>query len=106
MPYLRTLDDELYTVLAEECAEVIQAISKIRRHGEGAYNPLAKEPELNITHLHREVGDLLAVIELMMRNDMLQRALIERCMTAKMSNLKHGKFPLHFAADINMEKEP
>lgn len=51
---------EALALIAEECAEVVQAIGKILRHG------LASEhPDSHITNyltLQREVGDLLAAL--------------------------------------------
>lgn len=47
---------ELLTILMEECGEVIQASSKIIRFG---------ETEHNLTELKKEVGDLLAMIDLL-----------------------------------------
>lgn len=48
---------ELLTLLAEECAEVIQAITKIQRHGlNGCYD----DGETNIGQLQRELGDVAA----------------------------------------------
>ena len=47
-------NDEILTILAEECAEVIQACSKIKRFGLGA----------NVEALAKELGDLQCMIEL------------------------------------------
>jgi len=46
--------DEILTLLQEECAEVIQAISKVRRFGK----------EANILSLTEEIGDVLYLISL------------------------------------------
>ncbi len=48
-------NDEIMTILQEECAEVIQAVSKVKRFG---------MPENHAT-LVKELGDLQAVIEIM-----------------------------------------
>lgn len=48
---------ELLTLLAEECAEVIQAVTKIQRHGlHGSYDG----GETNVAALERELGDARA----------------------------------------------
>ena len=46
--------DEVLTLLQEECAEVIQAISKVRRFG----------IENNIEELCKEIGDMLYLVDL------------------------------------------
>ncbi len=54
-------ENEILNIAQEECAEVIQAISKIRRFG------LTTEHngKSNQSHLEEEVGDLMCMIELM-----------------------------------------
>lgn len=56
---------ELLLVMMEECAEVIQAVSKVRRFGETAYNPLDKKKIPNMTCLETEIGDILGVLKLL-----------------------------------------
>ena len=53
-----TKSDEILNLLQEECAEVIQAISKVRRFGK-------KE---NIKALTEEIGDVLYLIQLAKNN--------------------------------------
>ena len=55
-------DQELLDMLAEESAEVIQAIMKINRHGIESYHPDFPEKD-NRQLLKDEMTDLLAVIE-------------------------------------------
>ena len=55
-------------ILAEECAEVIQAKSKIARFG------MKKE---SIDHLNVEVGDLLALIEILTSTGILNKEDLE-----------------------------
>ena len=57
---------EALTILQEECAELIQAISKIFRHGEASVNPLDKIPILNVDHMLREMGDVSTLISIVM----------------------------------------
>jgi NTP pyrophosphatase (non-canonical NTP hydrolase) len=53
---------ERLVLLIEECGEVIQAASKVLRHGwEGSY----VNGEKNRTSLERELGDVLAILSLM-----------------------------------------
>ena len=61
---LTPAEAERLAMLAEECAEVIQAAGKILRHGYGSYHP--DHPQVpNRALLGREVTDLLAVLHLM-----------------------------------------
>lgn len=48
-------NEEIMTILQEECAEVIQAVSKVKRFGMSE----------NHSALVKELGDLQAMIELM-----------------------------------------
>lgn len=53
---------EALALLAEECAEVIQAITKIQRHGLWSEHPESGEP--NQHTLKREIGDLMAALRI------------------------------------------
>ena len=55
--------DQILLILQEECAEVIQAISKCFRFGMGETHP--NTGISNIDSLTQELGDLLAMIELL-----------------------------------------
>jgi len=60
------MDDEtkeVLLILQEECAEVTQAISKCFRFGPDQCKP--KSDETNMQALEQELGDLLAMIELL-----------------------------------------
>lgn len=54
---------EILQILQEECAEVIVEISKIMRFGPDQCKP--NSDETNIMSLEKELGDLLAMIELL-----------------------------------------
>lgn len=54
---------EILLILQEECAEVTQAISKCFRFGADQMKP-GKE-RTNISMLEEEIGDLLAMVELL-----------------------------------------
>lgn len=60
--------EELYKMLAEEAAEIIQCCTKILRHGEYSYNPDIKEAPSNLKHLRKELADFEAVLELLDRD--------------------------------------
>jgi len=54
-------ENEILNIAQEECAEVIQAISKVRRFGlTTEHNGVS-----NQAHLEEEIGDLMCMIELM-----------------------------------------
>ena len=52
---------ERFAMLAEECAEVIQIIGKILRHGPNSYNPNDQYQTPNSELLEKELRDVFAV---------------------------------------------
>ena len=61
---LTPAEDERLALLAEECAEVIQIVAKIQRHGYGSYHP--DDPTTtNRQLLEREAGDVMAALDLL-----------------------------------------
>jgi NTP pyrophosphatase (non-canonical NTP hydrolase) len=56
-------EKEVMDILQEECAEVIQAVSKISRFGIDNLKP--GKPKTNREHLEEELGDLLAMIDIL-----------------------------------------
>jgi NTP pyrophosphatase (non-canonical NTP hydrolase) len=58
---------EILLILQEECAEVTQAISKCFRFGPDQMKP--GKDRTNISMLQEELGDLLAMIELLTKQD-------------------------------------
>lgn len=72
---------EALLILAEECAEVIQATSKCFRFGiDGSYND-----ETNLTRLEQEIGDVLAMIDILTQQDEIS---LERLTLAKQRKFK------------------
>lgn len=55
---------ERLAILAEECAEVIQIVGKILRHGYESYNPMVPESHRrpNSDLLRKELGDVVWAI--------------------------------------------
>ena len=78
--------DEVMNILSEECAEVIQAVSKINRFGMDNYKP--GKPKTNREHLEEELGDLYAMIEILQEMDVVSWANIELAAEAKREKLK------------------
>lgn len=58
---------EILLILQEECAEVTQAISKCFRFGPDQMKP--GKDRTNISMVEEELGDLLAMIELLCKQD-------------------------------------
>lgn len=77
---------EVMNILSEECAEVIQAISKCHRFGLDNYKP--SKPKTNREHLEEELGDLLAMIDILQEMDVVSWTNIERAQEAKIEKLK------------------
>lgn len=55
---------ERLIILSEECAEVIQVVSKIIRFGYEDFNPYAKDIRSNRERLEEELGDVLGAMQL------------------------------------------
>lgn len=55
-------ENEIMAILAEECGEVVVAVSKINRFGMDNLKP--GKPKTNREHLAEELGDLQAMIDL------------------------------------------
>ena len=77
-------DHELLTITMEECAEVIQACSKIIRYGmESEYGgKTARET------LEKELGDLQCMIELLHENDTVSYTAMDEYSLEKREKLK------------------
>jgi NTP pyrophosphatase (non-canonical NTP hydrolase) len=79
-------DNEVMDILQEECAEVIQAVSKIRRFGMD--NSKHETEQTNRQHLEEELGDMLAMIDILMVNDIISWGNLHRAKRAKIEKLK------------------
>jgi|SRR5262245_25198016 len=81
---------ERLAILAEECAEVIQVVNKIIRHGIDSFDPTRVGPEIptNRQMLEHELGDVNYTIQLMaMANDISLRA-VDEAMYKKAERIK------------------
>ena len=67
-----TQQDEILTITQEESAEVIQVISKIFRFGLGHEHVSSGRGITNTEKLEEEVGDLLAMIDLMIEHGIVR----------------------------------
>ena len=77
---------EVMDILQEECAEVIQAISKISRFGLDNLKP--GKPKTNREHLEEELGDLITMIDILHSMDIVSWTNIDRAAEAKREKLK------------------
>jgi len=75
---------EILSIAQEECAEVIQAISKIFRFGIDT----EWKGETNRQHLEEEIGDLTALIFLMVEHGIVDNDQIARHGEEKINKLK------------------
>lgn len=76
--------EEILTITQEECSEVIQVISKGRRFGYNVdYNGVT-----NRERLAQEVGDVLAMIDLLVKYDVLLEDDLMRAKAVKFEKLK------------------
>lgn len=57
--------EELLGILQEECAEVIQVISKIRRFGIQSFHPDDPKQTRNRELLAQEIGDIYGMVEML-----------------------------------------
>jgi len=77
---------EVMDILQEECAEVIQAVSKISRFGLDNYKP--GKPKTNRAHLEEELGDMITMIDILHSMDIVSWTNIDRAAEAKREKLK------------------
>lgn len=76
--------------LQEECAEVIVISSKINRFGAYSRNPENSASLSNIELLHQEIGDVLAILEVLKNQTVLtiDDELIEKMKQNKLEKLE------------------
>jgi NTP pyrophosphatase (non-canonical NTP hydrolase) len=82
-----TRDEEIMTILQEECAEVIQMVSKIKRFGLDEIH--LKQGGTNRERLTEEVGDLQAMINLLQLYNVVDVSAVEEAKNAKFEKLKY-----------------
>jgi NTP pyrophosphatase (non-canonical NTP hydrolase) len=81
-----TREEEILTILQEECAEVSQIVCKIRRFG--IDHPHLKEGGSNRERLTEEIGDLQAMINLLKSFNIVSEQGVEQAQHAKFEKLK------------------
>ena len=88
---LTPAEAERLAILAEECAEVIQVVGKILRHGYHSTHPDGGLTNMEL--LEKELGDVLAAERLMIREGDVSEANIARAKTDKA--LRIGRYMHH-----------
>lgn len=73
-----TREDELLTILMEECGEVTQACSKVIRFGS----------DQNYENLQKEIGDLMCMLELMSEDGLIDWPTVTVSSLEKRNKLK------------------
>jgi|ERR1700722_8994627 len=94
---LTSAEAERLAILAEECAETIQIVNKILRHGYQSFNPdlLTQEmqdvgelPPSNRSDLEKEIGDVVFAINMLNDARDVSRGNIEARSVAKAEKIK------------------
>lgn len=69
--------DEVLTITQEECGELVQVISKVRRFG----------MDSNRDHLVKEAGDVLCMIDLLIEQGIISKYELDEAVKAKREKL-------------------
>lgn len=85
---------ELLTILQEECAEVIQRVSKVKRFGQDKHN---------LDLLAKEVGDLVCMIELLQQWEVVSYSAVEDARTEKLFKLRVWSHLFDYDSDENYD---
>jgi NTP pyrophosphatase (non-canonical NTP hydrolase) len=86
LEFIMDKEREILLIAQEECAEVIQAISKCFRFGLDNVKP--GKPKTNREHLEEELGDLIAMLNIMCENGMVNYDAVEEAARQKVQKLK------------------
>ena len=82
---MNDIDKEILVITQEECAEVIQEVSKIFRFG---IDNQHKDGMAHRAKLEMEVGDLLAMIDLMFEHHLIDTKNVQTSIQNKKDKLK------------------
>jgi NTP pyrophosphatase (non-canonical NTP hydrolase) len=78
--------NEIYDILIEECAEVIQVVSKVKRFG--IDSEIGVFDETNRDRLEQEIGDLLTMIDLLFVKGIINEENVFKAQQRKIEKLK------------------
>ena len=88
---MQNYTEECLITLAEECAEVIQVVSKIQRFGATSFHP--ETGVSNLDKLNQEIGDMLTMVDLLVNEGLLDKLKIQNAKIYKRA--KFAKFSIH-----------
>lgn len=77
--------EEALGILQEECAEVIVEVSKIRRFG---MDNMHKDGTTHRTKLENELGDVLAMIDILLEQGVVNKERLATAIDAKKAKLE------------------
>jgi NTP pyrophosphatase (non-canonical NTP hydrolase) len=83
---INDIDHEILSITQEECAEVIQAVSKIFRFGFDSRHP--DKGYDNREHLEEELGDLQFMINLMIEHGIVRKDKLDEAEVKKYEKLQ------------------
>jgi NTP pyrophosphatase (non-canonical NTP hydrolase) len=83
---INDIDHEILSITQEECAEVIQAVSKIFRFGFDSRRP--DKGYDNREHLEEELGDLQFMINLMIEHGIVRKDKLDEAEVKKYEKLQ------------------
>jgi NTP pyrophosphatase (non-canonical NTP hydrolase) len=83
---LSAAQEEMFQLMEEECAELIQAVSKVRRHGLSSVN--RDGTAFNRDDLLEEASDVLACLALLTHNGLLDREKMNDMARIKLNRIK------------------
>ena len=101
MPGLTAAEIERLAVLAEECGEVVQAVCKVLRHGWKSSSPYGGKT--NRAALEREIGDLRAIVGLMLDSRDLRLGDLQHWQRSKRAEF--GRWTHHQACSLPAEEK-
>jgi len=84
---MNTKIQEILDILQEECAEVIQNVSKCRRFG--LENEYLKGSGTQREQLAKEIGDVLAMIDLLKEHEVITQGELDLAKRNKFVKLHH-----------------
>jgi NTP pyrophosphatase (non-canonical NTP hydrolase) len=84
---------EALHIMQEEAAEVIQAISKVNRFGLNGKHPTSTQTNLEL--LEEEIGDMLCMVNLLVKFGVLSQQNIENAQINKVDKLKRWSKIFH-----------
>ncbi len=79
-------EHEIMSILQEESAEIIQAVSKVFRFGYASKHP--DKGQTNREHLAEEIGDMLAMVQLVIENKIVDWEAVETAKNNKFEKLQ------------------